>query len=336
MSNHLGNVLSVVSDRKIVDDPHNFTTFTADVLSYNDYYPGGMLVPNRSGNIGDYRYGFQGQEKDDEIKGEGNSLNYTFRMHDPRVGRFFAVDPLFKQYAYNSPYAFSENDVISSIELEGLEKYTIHYTVRNGKDVILKTETDNSIKYLATPTILGIPTIKPKVAEYIKYDNEGKFVSTTGELDLNNLGSTMYVGPWNPKKDSTGNEFYLPARNSLDAAGLKHDKAYQEFGAEGTTSALVDLDVLDADKALVIDALDVMKMYAIGEIDPVNNEVVTRESYETARNVAIAFTVIVVEKSARVGLADTAEIFENAVNTAIEGWDKVANEIENGLGTIPQ
>ncbi len=32
--------------------------------------------------------GFQGQEKDDEIKGEGNSLNYTYRMHDPRLGGF--------------------------------------------------------------------------------------------------------------------------------------------------------------------------------------------------------------------------------------------------------
>ena len=80
-----------------------------------------MLVPNRHGSSNSYRYGFQGQEKDDELKGEGNSLNYTFRMHDPRVGRFFATDPLFRQYAYNSPYAFSENRIIDGIELEGLE-----------------------------------------------------------------------------------------------------------------------------------------------------------------------------------------------------------------------
>ena len=36
-----------------------------------------------------YRYGFQGQERDDEIKGKGNSVNYTYRMHDTRLGRFF-------------------------------------------------------------------------------------------------------------------------------------------------------------------------------------------------------------------------------------------------------
>ena len=91
----------------------------------NDYYPFGMILPNRNGSSegpSSYRYGFQGQEKDDEIKGEGNSLNYKFRMHDPRVGRFFAVDPLFKEYPWNSPYSFSENIVINSTELEGLEK----------------------------------------------------------------------------------------------------------------------------------------------------------------------------------------------------------------------
>lgn len=118
LSNHLGNVLSVITDRSL------FSTdgiFSPDVLSYSDYYPFGMLVPNRHGSSNEYRYGFQGQEKDDEIKGEGNSLNYTFRMHDPRIGRFFAIDPLSPQYPHNSPYAFSENRVIDGVELEGAE-----------------------------------------------------------------------------------------------------------------------------------------------------------------------------------------------------------------------
>ena len=84
-----------------------------------------MLQPGRHANTPDYRYGFQGQEMDDEVKGEGNSLNYTFRMHDPRVGRFFAVDPLFKQYPWNSSYAFSENRLIDAIDLEGAEKLIV-------------------------------------------------------------------------------------------------------------------------------------------------------------------------------------------------------------------
>jgi hypothetical protein len=68
-----------------------------------------------------YRYGFQNQEKDDEIKGEGNSINFKYRMHNPRTGRFFALDPLAPEFPWNSPYAFSENRVIDGIELDGLE-----------------------------------------------------------------------------------------------------------------------------------------------------------------------------------------------------------------------
>ncbi|MCH2229647.1 MAG: hypothetical protein MK105_04820 [Crocinitomicaceae bacterium] len=140
LSNHLGNVLEVISDRKIgydlgvYDGPFGnllssnldaeFDVYTADVISYSDYYPYGMLLPGRHGQAesGDYRYGFQGQEMDDEIKGEGNSVNYKYRMHDPRIGRFFAIDPLAPSYPHNSPYAFSENVVINAVELEGLEK----------------------------------------------------------------------------------------------------------------------------------------------------------------------------------------------------------------------
>ena len=95
---------------------------------FTDYYPFGMLVPNRNFQSPAYRYGFQGQEKDDEVKGNGNSLNYKFRMHDPRVGRFFATDPLERNYPYYTPYSFSGNKVIAFRELEGLEQkyYTLY------------------------------------------------------------------------------------------------------------------------------------------------------------------------------------------------------------------
>ncbi|MDR5591664.1 hypothetical protein [Christiangramia sp. SM2212] len=41
-----------------------------------------MLQPGRHGNSGEYRYGFNGEEKDDEIKGQGNHYNYGFRIYD--------------------------------------------------------------------------------------------------------------------------------------------------------------------------------------------------------------------------------------------------------------
>jgi RHS repeat-associated protein len=124
LSNHLGNVMAVITDRKTAYTESGSTFYTADVINYSDYTPYGVTIESRSGiqpGREEYRYGFQGQEEDDEIKGNNNSLNYEYRMHDPRVGRFFAVDPLAPKYPHNSPYAFSENRVIDGVELEGLE-----------------------------------------------------------------------------------------------------------------------------------------------------------------------------------------------------------------------
>lgn len=81
-----------------------------------------MLLPGRHGNSNSYRYGFQSQEKDDEIKGEGNSLSFTFRMYDSRINRFFRPDPLERDYPWYTPYQFSGNKLIHKIELEGLEE----------------------------------------------------------------------------------------------------------------------------------------------------------------------------------------------------------------------
>src|ERR1051325_279971 len=49
-------------------------------------------------SIGGYRYGFNGKENDDEVKGEGNEQNYGMRIYDPRLGKFLSVDPLTKSY----------------------------------------------------------------------------------------------------------------------------------------------------------------------------------------------------------------------------------------------
>jgi RHS repeat-associated protein len=86
-----------------------------------DYYPFGMLLPNRHESSNEYRYGFQGQEKDDEIKGEGNSLNYKYRMHDPRVGRWKSLDPLAGKFPNMSPFVAFNNNPIFFVDPLGLE-----------------------------------------------------------------------------------------------------------------------------------------------------------------------------------------------------------------------
>ena len=94
---------------------------------------------------GDYRFGFQGQESEDELYGEGNASFFKYRISDNRLGRFFAIDPLAAEYPHNSPYAFSENRVIDGVELEGLEVVLIHGTNQDNSD-ILDNNTVNQIE----------------------------------------------------------------------------------------------------------------------------------------------------------------------------------------------
>ncbi len=107
-----------------------------------------MTQPKRHGSTDFYRYGFQGQEKDDEVKGEGNSMNFTFRMYDTRIGRFFKVDPLTGKYPWYTPYSFAGNKVIQYKELEGLEELICQIdeetkmpslSTINGEKLLLKT-----------------------------------------------------------------------------------------------------------------------------------------------------------------------------------------------------
>jgi RHS repeat-associated protein len=76
-------------------------------------------LDGRTVSLEGYRFGFQNQEKDNEVKGEGNSINYSFRMHDPRLGRFFAVDPLVLKYPNFSPYSFCINNPLLFFDPDG-------------------------------------------------------------------------------------------------------------------------------------------------------------------------------------------------------------------------
>jgi len=51
-------------------------------------------------------------EKDDKIKGEGNSYTTEFRQYDPRVGRWLSIDPLFANFPWQSPYVACDNNPI--------------------------------------------------------------------------------------------------------------------------------------------------------------------------------------------------------------------------------
>jgi RHS repeat-associated protein len=202
LTNHLGNVLAVVSDRNLGVSLNSSTVdhYNAVIVNAQDYYPFGMLMPGRGGHIGTgkniasslikngetvpatlvvnqranntpatymasesisfedgftagdgdefgtlmvdqanadlgsdngvsygimakgYRYGFNGKENDNEVKGEGNELDFGNRIYDSRVGRFLSLDPLTSAFPFYSPYQYAGNKPIWKIDLDGLKE----------------------------------------------------------------------------------------------------------------------------------------------------------------------------------------------------------------------
>ena len=81
-----------------------------------------MQQPGRKFSAGSgYRYGFNGKENDNEVKGEGNQQDYGMRIYDPRIGKFLSFDPLSKDYPWYTPYQFSGNNPILYVDLDGAE-----------------------------------------------------------------------------------------------------------------------------------------------------------------------------------------------------------------------
>lgn len=67
------------------------------------------------------RFGFNGKENDNEVKGEGGQQDYGMRIYDSRLGRFLSVDPLTKNFPWYTPYQFAGNSPIAFVDLDGAE-----------------------------------------------------------------------------------------------------------------------------------------------------------------------------------------------------------------------
>ena len=90
-------------------------------------------MPNRHFSSSDYRYGFNGMEKDDEMKSNGNSYDFGARMYDPRLARWSSVDPIAVKYSGKSPYNAISNNPMTFTDPDGKE-IIIHYKGEDGKD----------------------------------------------------------------------------------------------------------------------------------------------------------------------------------------------------------
>jgi len=74
-------------------------------------------MPTRSYTTKDYRYGFNGKEKDFETAND----NYDFgaRIYDGRLGRWLSTEPYYKDYIPISPFVFGLNNAINFYDKDG-------------------------------------------------------------------------------------------------------------------------------------------------------------------------------------------------------------------------
>jgi len=113
LSNHLGNVMTIISDKPVPIDTTSdglWDYFNASMVSATDYYPFGMGQPGRSFSNADYRFGFNTQEKVDVVSGSGNHYAAPYWEYDPRTGRRWNLDPA--GYPYQSHYSVNNNNPI--------------------------------------------------------------------------------------------------------------------------------------------------------------------------------------------------------------------------------
>ena len=89
-------------------------------------YPFGSLKPLRYSGSNDYRFGFNGMEVDNEVKGDNNSLDFGARIYDPRLGRWLSTDPREGDLPSWSTYAYGLDNPIVFIDPDGQFPYTFH------------------------------------------------------------------------------------------------------------------------------------------------------------------------------------------------------------------
>lgn len=225
LSNHLNNVSSTVSDRKLSDAQGGtvIVFFLADVSSMQDYYPFGMIQIDRQMQRGLYLYGFNGMRKDNELAGIDNMYMTRFRILDPRLGRWWSLDPVVHHDA--SPYVSFDNSPIFYADPSGSDSEEgdggdAEFTLDTRSDPGLmgdrfKADTKQSKTH-------GSPEKgnREKVRTYTDAGDDRKFTmnvrlgrATGSEFD-NTVGIKQIYG--GPKVDYYSNNYYNPNSTRTD------------------------------------------------------------------------------------------------------------------------
>jgi RHS repeat-associated protein len=227
------------------------------ILTAQDYYPFGMISRVALPNNGQtYRFGFNGKENDNGVKGLGNQQDYGMRIYDPRVGKFLSVDPIKDNFPWNSTYAYAENGPIMSKDLDGLERINYQKTIVDGKPHLTYTNTSDFYEWTWKPhmggTKLGFTIwqlVKNPRTEYVVHQQREGTVEKFDKVQFVTYDETWTYKNFNDmvqdRNSSSGHEhakFYL-------AKGGQNMK--EENSANGGAGMFVNLSkgkgILEAD-----------------------------------------------------------------------------------------
>ncbi|WP_207513814.1 EndoU domain-containing protein [Longitalea luteola] len=224
LSNHLGNVLVTVNDKKLGVSADNSIVdyFNPQVVSAQDYYPFGMLQPGRSYNAGGYRFGFNGQEMNNDVKGLGSSYSSQFWEYDSRLGRRWNIDPIYKNSPYEvfggNPIAFSDPSGADTININRTTTVRRFASRGGGLDGVSVKKVPDQVTRTADIGIIqasgdDVFRINDK---YVIIDENGQVTttSTTTTLNLNNAQTFYRTGGHNMK--GYIDDRYALAANSPD------------------------------------------------------------------------------------------------------------------------
>jgi hypothetical protein len=130
ISNHLGNVLSVITDKKLYNTAGSY--FEPEIVAATDYYAFGSPMIGRDFSSGNYRFGYGGHEKDDEVSGIGNHLAFGDYGLDTRLGRRWNVDPKTANAPYEGTYTVLGCNPMFYIDPDG--NFKLNYTEKQLND----------------------------------------------------------------------------------------------------------------------------------------------------------------------------------------------------------
>ena len=146
------------------------------IRTCSDYSPFGVELDGRTVSNYGYRFGYQGSEKDNEFKGNGNSYTTEFRQLDPRLGRWLTRDALEKKYSYFSPFIALGNNPIIYFDIDGKD---IVYFDKIGNEVVSKRVVSKDIyeTYVQTSVDKGNAvytkvTMPNRITIYSNYEKE--------------------------------------------------------------------------------------------------------------------------------------------------------------------